>query len=83
MDRNDFEMPQEQNEQVRHHHYRKDDGFRKAGYLKVRNVLNIIFMLGAVAGVIVWATANQTVGIIIILASMAFKLVECALRFIH
>lgn len=76
-------MPEDQENSVRHHHYRKEDGFREAGYLKVRNVLNLIFMLGALAGLIVYWKVDHTTGIIIILVAMAFKLVECALRFIH
>lgn len=52
-------------------------------YLRVRNILNIIFMLGAIAGVAIYFLANTTVGTIIILAAMVFKIVECCLRFIR
>ena len=50
---------------------------------KVRNVLNIVFMLGAVIGMMVYALRDHTVGIIIVLAAMVFKITECCLRFIH
>ena len=43
--------------------------------------LNIIFMVGAVIGVIFYfALTDQTIGIIIILSSMVFKFAEAALR---
>ena len=48
-----------------------------------RQWLNIIFMVGAVVGVAVYLLHTpQTLGIIIILAAMVFKIIECALRFI-
>ena len=47
----------------------------------LRQWLNIIFMVRAVIGVILYfALADQTVGIIIILISMVFKFTEAALR---
>lgn len=50
----------------------------------LRNVLNIIFMIGAVAGVVVYLTVSDTTwGIIIILTAMMFKIAECCFRFIH
>ncbi len=58
---------------------REDDRF-----FGVRNVLNIIFMIGAVVGVVFYLTdSDSNAGIIIIMASMAFKVIECCLRFIH
>lgn len=49
----------------------------------LRQVLNIIFMIGAVAGVIIFLTGSQTVGTIVILAAMVFKIAECAFRFFN
>lgn len=52
-------------------------------FRQTRQWLNIIFMVGAVVGVAVYLLHTpQTLGIIIILAAMLFKIVECALRFI-
>ena len=48
----------------------------------LRNILNIIFMVGALAGVIVYFNGSQTTGTIIILISMVFKIVECVFRFL-
>ena len=52
--------------------------------LHIRQWLNIIFMLGAVVGVAVYFLADTTtVGTVIILAAMVFKIIECLLRFIR
>lgn len=68
-----------ENSLPRHHRqeYKPRDRF-----FRIRNVLNIIFMLGAVVGVAVYLFGNRTVGTVIILAAMVFKIVECCLRFI-
>lgn len=53
-------------------------------FLPIRQWLNIIFMLGALVGVIVYfLTDNTTTGTIIILVSMIFKMIESLLRFIR
>ena len=49
-------------------------------YFKLRNVLNIIFMIGAIVGCVVFYYSDHLIGTIIIFAAMAFKFVECALR---
>ncbi|MBR7030642.1 MAG: hypothetical protein IKI06_05330 [Prevotella sp.] len=49
---------------------------------KIRNLLNIIFMIGAVIGVIWYLTKDRTVGTYIILISMCFKIAESSLRMI-
>ena len=42
------------------------------------------FMIGAIAGVVVYLTQpNQNLGTIIVLIAMFFKIIECALRFIR
>lgn len=49
-----------------------------------RNVLNIIFMVLAVVGVVIYLCAdNSTIGVYVILAAMVFKMVECCLRMLH
>ena len=58
---------------------RRED--RDDRYMALRNILNIIFMLGALAGVVVYFYGNQDTGTIIILVSMVFKIVECVFRF--
>lgn len=49
---------------------------------KIRNILNIIFMIGAVVGVIWYLTSDKTIGTYIILISMCFKIAESSLRMI-
>jgi hypothetical protein len=51
-------------------------------YLNVRQVLNLIFMIGGIVGVILFFTVGRTVGVIVILAAMVFKIIECVLRMI-
>ena len=49
---------------------------------KIRNILNIIFMITAVVGVIWYLTKDQTMGTYIILFSMCFKIAESSMRMI-
>ena len=54
----------------------------KDPYIRTRQWLNIIFMVGAVVGMAVYFLANNTIGTYIILVSMVFKIIECVLRFL-
>lgn len=48
----------------------------------IRQALNIIFMIGAVVGAIIyWTQPEETVGILVIMTAMFFKMAECVLRF--
>lgn len=50
----------------------------------IRNILNIIFMIGAVIGVVLYFIPEyETYGIITILTAMFFKMAECSLRIFH
>ena len=49
----------------------------------LRNILNIIFMLLAVAGVVVYLWMDSTIGTYIVLGAMAIKMVECCLRMLR
>ena len=49
---------------------------------KIRNWLNLIFMIGAVIGVIWYLTKDKTAGTYIILIAMCFKIAESSLRII-
>lgn len=73
-----------QNSTVRRPDHRMHRQERKDRFLYIRQWLNIIFMLGAVIGVIVYFLADlTTTGTIIILIAMVFKIIECILRFIR
>ena len=75
---------EDQNSTVRRPDHRMHRQERKDRFLYIRQWLNIIFMLGAVIGVIVYFLADlTTTGTIIILVAMVFKIIECILRFIR
>ena len=62
-------------------HRRPDE--EKDKHFKLRNILNIVFMIGAVVGMLVYFFSAQTIGTVIILTAMLFKVAECCLRFIR
>ena len=72
----------EQNSSAIHPRHRRPDKSEDK-YFKIRNVLNIIFMLGAIAGMAVVYFQDRTIGTIVILTAMAFKIAECCFRFIR
>ena len=49
----------------------------------LRNWLNLIFIVGAVAGLLIYIRYSRETGIYIILGSMMIKFTESALRMIH
>lgn len=51
--------------------------------LKIRNVLNIIFMLTAIVGVIVYISSNKETGMFIVLTAIPFKITESAIRLLR
>lgn len=68
----------EKTERRRTRHTRPQDRM-----LKLRNTLNTVFIVGAVAGLIYYFTADEQTGIIIILCAMAFKFIESAIRLLR
>ena len=59
--------------------HRRENGEDRS--LRPRNILNLIFMLGALIGVLMYFQWDKQTGTIIILVSMVFKIVECVFRF--
>ena len=51
-------------------------------FLKVRQWLNILFMIGAVVGMLMYFYSNRQVGFVVIVVAMVLKFVECILRLI-
>ena len=47
---------------------------------RIRQVLNLIFMIVAVVGVIIYLKDDQTKGTIVILTAMCFKMAEASMR---
>ncbi len=74
----------EDKEQYLQRRHRGEDNKKEDRFRTTRQWLNIIFMIGAIAGVVVYLTQpNQNLGSIIVLIAMFFKTIECALRFIR
>jgi hypothetical protein len=48
--------------------------------LLIRNILNTIFIIGAITGMVLYYTADHQTGIIVILGAMCFKFTESCLR---
>ena len=61
-------------------HRRRGEDAPKNNHLRLRNVLNVIFMLLAIVGGAVYYWSDQLVGAIIIMVAVVFKLVESAIR---
>lgn len=55
----------------------------KGRFFRIRNWLNIIFILAAVAGMAVCYFGNSTIGYIVIISAIVLKFIECILRLIH
>jgi len=65
------------------HRRRTEEPQPRDSYFKLRNILNTIFMVGAVIGVCIYIWGDQTIGTIVVLAAMVFKIIESALRFLR
>lgn len=60
---------------------RDEESLRKKYYI-IRNVLNTIFLIGAIVGVLLYYFYSQAIGTYVILGSMIFKMAECCFRFL-
>ena len=59
----------------RHHRRPKERG-------KFFLLRNIIFIIGAIVGMLVYFFQNEGVGTVIVLGAMAFKMCECVIRLV-
>ncbi len=66
---------------LQRHHRREDESQRHDLMFKIRNVLNIAFMLIAIVGVCFYLSGDAYRGIIIVLIAMAIKFAEATIRF--
>lgn len=64
---------------TRHRYDRNEEKDNKR--LALRNILNGLFMVIAIIGVCIYSFYDQTIGTIVVLVSMVFKIVECVFRF--
>ena len=63
-----------------HHSRSHQEEEKKDRFLMLKQVLNIIFMLGAVVGALLYFYQNKTMGTVVIVVAMVFKMIECVLR---
>ncbi|MCQ2255101.1 MAG: hypothetical protein MJZ29_06350 [Bacteroidaceae bacterium] len=61
---------------------RRDEESLRKKYFVIRNVLNTIFVVGAIIGVALYIFKSETTGTYVILGSMVFKMAECCFRFL-
>lgn len=64
------------------YHSRNQEENGKDRFLMLRQVLNILFMIGAVVGILLYFYQNKTIGTVVILVAMFIKMVECVFRLI-
>lgn len=66
--------------------YRVQRHHRKYGergkFFMLRNILNIVFIIGAIAGMLIYFFKSDEAGTIIVLGAMAFKMCECVIRLV-
>ena len=79
-DKQNLDLEESAVKRPQRHHSR---GERSDRFFMVRNILNIIFMIGAVVGVLVLYFHDKSMGTVIILVSMVFKMAECCFRLIR
>ncbi len=72
------------NSAVRPHHHTQKIEEERNGMFKLRNILNIVFMILAVAGVIVYMLSNyHNTAVMIMIIAVVIKFVEVSLRLFH
>lgn len=55
----------------------------KGRFFKLRNILNTIFIILAIAGMAIYFLWKTSVGGPIIIVAIAIKMIECVLRYLH
>ena len=62
-------------------HHRKPESDR-GSFFMLRQIFNILFMVIGVIGAYMYFKGNEAMGIVVFSIAMAFKMAECALRFV-
>ncbi len=52
-------------------------------FFRVRNILNLVFIVLAIAGMAVYFYSNRSIGGAMLIVSIVLKLIECVLRIIR
>ena len=63
---------------VARHHRRPQK--ERGKFFVIRQILNVMFMIGAVIGCVFYVKFDERMGAILIIIAMAFKMAECVLR---
>ncbi len=71
------------NEQPTRRSLEKMSYAEKGRFFRVRNVLNIAFIILAIAGMALYFYNNKYIGGALLILGMALKVIECVLRLIH
>ena len=67
-----------------HHHHHRLGYSDRDNLFKVRNILNIAFMLLAIVGIILWHFMDDhTIAIIVLLIGVVLKIAEVCIRLFH
>lgn len=61
---------------------RRDEDSLKRKYFVVRNILNTLFVIGAIVGMAIYFLHSEETGTYVILSSMVLKMAECCFRFL-
>ena len=69
-------------EQPRHRSTEKISYAEKGRFFIIRQILNIIFMILAIAGMALYFYVGHTIGGIILITAVIVKITECVLRII-
>ena len=62
------------------HHRKPDDG--RGSFFMLRQIFNILFMIIGVIDAYMYFKGDEAMGITVFIIAMAFKMAECALRFV-
>lgn len=62
------------------HHRKPEDG--RGSFFMLRQIFNVLFMVLGVIGAYMYFKGNEAMGIVVFIIAMAFKMAECALRFV-
>ncbi|MBO5603484.1 MAG: hypothetical protein IJL29_08700 [Prevotella sp.] len=73
-------MIEESDNTLARRHRRGQEPEEQDKYAMLRQLLNVIFMVGAIIGMFVYFKYSHSVGGGIIICSMLFKVIECVLR---
>lgn len=67
---------------IRHHSTEKISYAEKGRFYKIRQILNILFIVLAIAGMISYYLVGEMVGGILLVTAVFIKISECVLRII-